>query len=93
MTDTVTSLDLDGYGVTSRERDVLTLLGERLTNAEIGERLFISVRTVESHVSSLLTKLNVANRRELAGFAATAPRAVFRLRALLSSGGIANERR
>jgi predicted ATPase/DNA-binding CsgD family transcriptional regulator len=72
MSDTVTSLDLDGLGVTSRERDVLALLGERLTNAEIGERLFISVRTVESHVSSLLTKLRLSNRRELSRYAGVA---------------------
>lgn len=77
MSDTVTSLDLDGSGVTSRERDVLALLGSRLTNAEIGERLFISVRTVESHVSSLLTKLQVGNRRELSQFANTARRRGF----------------
>ncbi|MEX2622568.1 MAG: tetratricopeptide repeat protein [Acidimicrobiia bacterium] len=72
MSDNVTSHDLDGSGVTSRERDVLALLGQRLTNAEIGERLFISVRTVESHVSSLLTKLEVRNRRQLSQFAGTA---------------------
>jgi len=49
---------------------VLSGLAEHLTNAEIAERLFISVRTVESHVSSLLRKLGVADRRALAGFAA-----------------------
>lgn len=72
MSDTVTSLNLEESGVTSREREVLALLGERLTNAEIGERLFISVRTVESHVSSLLTKLEVSNRRELSQYADSA---------------------
>jgi predicted ATPase len=50
---------------------VLAALGEHLTNAEIGARLFISIRTVESHVSSLLRKLQVADRRALAGFAAS----------------------
>ena len=50
---------------------MLAALGEHLTNAEIGARLFISIRTVESHVSSLLRKLQVADRRALAGFAAT----------------------
>jgi predicted ATPase len=49
---------------------VLAALGEHLTNAEIAARLFISVRTVESHVSSLLRKLQLSDRRALAGAAA-----------------------
>src|SRR5690348_1646546 len=57
-------------GVSSREAEVLTLLGEHLTNAEIAGRLFISVRTVETHVSSLLRKLGAADRRGLAQLAA-----------------------
>lgn len=63
---------LESAGITRREREVLGLLGNRLTNAEIAERLFISVRTVESHVSSLLQKLGVGNRRELAELKTTA---------------------
>ncbi|MFG2881802.1 ATP-binding protein [Streptomyces sp. NPDC048297] len=51
--------------VSAREAEVLALLGEHLTNAEIAARLFISVRTVESHVSSLLRKLEVPDRRAL----------------------------
>jgi predicted ATPase/DNA-binding CsgD family transcriptional regulator len=51
--------------ISAREAEVLTLLGEHLSNAEIGAQLFISVRTVESHVSSLLRKLEVADRRAL----------------------------
>src|SRR5436190_1066303 len=43
--------------ITTREEEVLALIGEHLTNVEIAERLFISVRTVESHVSALLRKL------------------------------------
>lgn len=58
-------------GVSAREAEVLTALAEHLTNAEIGARLFISVRTVESHVSSLLRKLQVSDRRALAAAAAT----------------------
>ncbi|MFF2551586.1 ATP-binding protein [Nocardia sp. NPDC058058] len=56
--------------ISAREAEVLTLVGEHLSNAEIGARLFISVRTVESHVSSLLRKLEVADRRALAQHAA-----------------------
>ena len=57
--------------MSAREADVLAALGEHLTNAEIATRLFISVRTVESHVSSLLRKLQVNDRRALAAAAAT----------------------
>jgi predicted ATPase/DNA-binding CsgD family transcriptional regulator len=57
--------------ISPRERDVLSALGERLTNAEIAERHVVSVRTVESHVSSLLRKLDAKDRRELAELAPT----------------------
>lgn len=53
-------------GVTRKEAEVLDALGERLTNAEIAARLYVSERTVESHVSSLLRKLQAVNRRDLA---------------------------
>jgi predicted ATPase/DNA-binding CsgD family transcriptional regulator len=57
-------------GISAREAEVLALLGEHLSNAEIGARLFISVRTVETHVSSLLRKLGAPDRRALARQAA-----------------------
>lgn len=53
-------------GVTRKEVDVLDALCEHLTNAEIASRLYVSERTVESHISSLLRKFQVANRHELA---------------------------
>ncbi|MEE6261704.1 ATP-binding protein [Plantactinospora sonchi] len=56
-------------GISAREAEVLSLLGEHLSNAEIGARLFISVRTVETHVSSLLRKLGALDRRALARLA------------------------
>lgn len=51
--------------MSEREADVLALLGLHLPHAEIGRRLFISVRTVESHVASLRRKLGVTDRRGL----------------------------
>ena len=58
-------------GVSDREAEVLSLVGAHLSNAQIANRLVISVRTVESHVSSLLRKLDVASRKELAQLAAS----------------------
>lgn len=48
--------------LTDRERDVLVLLAEGLSNQEIGQRLFLSVGTVKEHVSAVLTKLDAGNR-------------------------------
>ena len=55
---------------TLREREVLLLLGQRLTDCEISEQLFTGKRTVECHVARLLTKLEARNRRETAVIAA-----------------------
>jgi DNA-binding NarL/FixJ family response regulator len=57
--------DLAQQGVTARELEVLQLLGDGLSNADIAERLYVSVRTVESHVSSLLAKLHARSRGQL----------------------------
>ncbi|MEV1002019.1 LuxR C-terminal-related transcriptional regulator [Nonomuraea sp. NPDC050202] len=57
---------LAAVDISPREAEVLELVGAHLSNAEIAARLCISVRTVESHVSSLLRKLDVPDRRALA---------------------------
>jgi DNA-binding NarL/FixJ family response regulator len=52
------------HGLTSRQDEVLGLMAERLTNAQIAQRLFLSARTVDHHVSAILAKLDVASRDE-----------------------------
>jgi DNA-binding NarL/FixJ family response regulator len=60
----------EGRG-SDRQVEVLELLAEGLTNAEIADRLVVSVRTVDHHVAAVLAKLNVGSRREAARAAAT----------------------
>ena len=57
-------------GLTSRELDVFLLIGLGCSNAEIGSRLSISAKTVETHVTSLIAKTGLGGRRELVAFAA-----------------------
>lgn len=51
--------------LTDREREVMSLVAEGLTNAEIGERLFMSPATARTHVSRILSKLNARDRTQL----------------------------
>ncbi len=59
----------DDHGLTPRELDVLRLLAAGRSNEQIGEALFISPRTAQTHVTHLLAKLGLANRTEAAAFA------------------------
>jgi DNA-binding NarL/FixJ family response regulator len=54
---------------TAREQDVLSLLSDGLSNAQIGDKLYLSPRTVEKYVSSLFRKTDTSNRAELLKFA------------------------
>ena len=54
----------DGFGLTTREREVLALIVAAADNEEIAGRLSISQHTVKSHVRSILHKLNASSRRE-----------------------------
>jgi DNA-binding CsgD family transcriptional regulator len=51
-------------GLTERQAEVLQLLSEDLSNVEIADRLFVSPRTIEHHVSAVMAKLGAANREE-----------------------------
>jgi DNA-binding NarL/FixJ family response regulator len=51
--------------LTPRERDVLQLIARGYTYRECAEELFLSIKTIESHVSAVLRKLQLSNRREL----------------------------
>jgi DNA-binding CsgD family transcriptional regulator len=57
------------YGLTNRELEVLTLMAQGLGNAQISQRLFISPRTVDHHVSAVFAKLEVHSRSEAVAFA------------------------
>jgi DNA-binding CsgD family transcriptional regulator len=56
---------LQRLGVTAREHDVLALVAEGLQNKQIADRLYLSVRTVETHVARLLQRTGCADRSEL----------------------------
>ena len=59
----------DTFGLSPREREVLGLIALGRTNREIGDRLFISQKTVGVHVGNILAKLGVSGRVEAAAVA------------------------
>jgi DNA-binding CsgD family transcriptional regulator len=61
--------ELKRLGLTSREREVLSLVAEGYSNSQIGDRLFISRKTASVHVSNILAKLGVSTRVEAAAIA------------------------
>ncbi|MER6013903.1 response regulator transcription factor [Streptomyces bluensis] len=59
-------------GLTAREREILALIGEGLTNRQIGRRLYLAEKTVKNHISRLLAKLGVERRIQAAVIATQA---------------------
>ncbi len=55
--------------LTPREREVLQLIGEGKNNQEIADTLYIGIKTVKTHVSNILTKLQVEDRTQIAIYA------------------------
>jgi DNA-binding NarL/FixJ family response regulator len=62
------SIFADSVRLTTREREIIDLLGQGLSNKEIAARLYISVHTVKSHVHNILEKLSLHTRLEVAAY-------------------------
>ena len=56
--------------LSDQERQILELIGDGLTNRQIGERMFLAEKTVKNYVSNLFTKLNMSRRTQAAAFVA-----------------------
>lgn len=61
---TLNEEELNKLGISRRELEVLQLMSEGLSNQEIGQRLYVSLSTVKTHVKNLFEKLNVARRTQ-----------------------------
>lgn len=62
-------LNINSYNLSSRELEILKLWGSSFTNKEIADKLFISIRTVESHKNHIMQKLNMKTTVDLVKFA------------------------
>jgi DNA-binding NarL/FixJ family response regulator len=60
----------DSANLTPREREILDLIAQGLTNQQIADRLVIEVGTVKNHVHSILQKLDVSSREDAAAYLA-----------------------
>jgi NarL family two-component system response regulator LiaR len=69
LIDTADEGPIPGHDLTEREREVLALMVEGLTNPQIAERLVVSRSTAKAHVSNILSKLGLSNRAEAIAFA------------------------
>jgi DNA-binding NarL/FixJ family response regulator len=56
--------------LSDQERQIFELIGEGLTNRQIGERMFLAEKTVKNYVSNVFAKLNMSRRTQAAAFAA-----------------------
>lgn len=71
LAEEITEFDVSYYSeLTNREREVLDLIGQGLSNQDIANRLFIELGTVKNHVHRILDKLNVTNRHDAAAYLA-----------------------
>ena len=68
LMETKESFDFDAYGITDKEKEILTAVAEGKNNKEIAEQLFFSEGTVRNYISSLLDKLELRDRTQLAVF-------------------------
>jgi DNA-binding NarL/FixJ family response regulator len=59
-------------GLSAQERRILELIGEGLTNRQIGERMFLAEKTVKNYVSALFAKLGMERRTQAAAYAVRA---------------------